>query len=78
MTKTLFVLSTKDMLAIRDAGRPRLLSLEDTRDPQEMANLAWAKVGRQMGFDWMSVEPTDVNGEILAYPLKIKGANDGE
>lgn len=74
--KKLFVMSTQDMLAVRSAGRPRLLSLSDTRDPQTMVNLEWQRIGREMGFDYMSVEPTDVNGEILAYPLTPKGAND--
>lgn len=72
-----FVLTDDDLLTIAAASKPRLLSLEDQRSPQMMANRAWKRVGDRLGFDWNTVQPdptTKDRGTILAVPLK--GAND--
>jgi hypothetical protein len=33
--------------------------------PQERANNAWAELGRRMGFDYMTVEPTDAGDRFF-------------
>lgn len=70
-----FILTNADVLRIAAVAKPRLLSLDDTRSPQDMANAEWEIIGERMGFDWTTVvrDPRSTDaGTILAVPLPPK------
>lgn len=55
-----FEMSSEQIAAIMDACKPVLyiaVAGIAPRSPQENANDAWAKLGSEMGFDYMTVRP---------------------
>lgn len=67
-----FVMTQAQYEALLDACRPvPLIMLQCGRPPsrQENANAAWARLGREMGFDPMTVRPAGQNPlEFTAEP----------
>ena len=63
MSKRDFEMTVEDLNLLLDASKPTpVMYLSGGRrifdSPQENANRAWATLGRRMGFDPMTVEPT--------------------
>ena len=60
--RTNYEMTQEDLDAILDACKPvPLIALHiggGPRSPQERANSAWAALGKKMGFDHMTVQPT--------------------
>lgn len=59
--KTEYEITQKQLDDLMDASKPvRMIMLQcrSPRSPQENANAAWKKLGDEMGFDHMTVEPT--------------------
>lgn len=44
--------------------------------PQETANRAWAKLGRELGFDFMTVRPVPGKGQAFFYAIPTKKGAD--
>lgn len=63
-----FTMAEEDMKAILEACRPvpyMVFGGIEPRSPQENANDAWCALGRKMGFDGMTVEPTGRGDRIF-------------
>lgn len=55
-----YEMTQADLDELLDASKPVLYIVvggRELRSPQENANDAWERLGRRMGFDFMSVEP---------------------
>lgn len=60
-----YEMTEEDLQAILDACKPTpciMLQCGMPRSPQENANDAWEKLGRKMGFDYMTVRPIPSKG----------------
>ena len=60
--RTNYEMTQADLERILDACKPVpmiMLNCGQGRTPQERANDAWAELGSRMGFDYMTVQPTD-------------------
>ena len=70
---------TEDQLKrLLEACRPvpyMIFGGREPRSPQENANAAWQELGREMGFDGMSVQPVPGKGQrfFTALPLPASG-----
>lgn len=67
-----FVLDDDDLEALQNLAKPRLLTLQDARTPQELSNEFWSILGQKHGFDYLTVVPdpsTKDKGTILAVRL---------
>ena len=59
--RTSYEMTEADLAKILDACKPVpmvMLQCGEPSSPQENANRAWAELGKRMGFDPMTVEPT--------------------
>jgi len=59
--RTNYEMTQEDLEAILDACKPVpmiMLQCGGSRSPQERANAAWEALGKKMGFDHMTVQPT--------------------
>ena len=62
MNRTEYEMTKADRSKIVEACRPvRMIALQCgiPRGPQENANAAWAELGARMGFDHMTVKPSN-------------------
>lgn len=67
-----FILDNDDLELLAESAKPRLLTMEDQRSPQEISNEAWQLVAAKHEFVWDSVRPsadTLDRGIIQAIPL---------
>lgn len=77
MTKREYEMTEGQLAEILDAGQPRpVLKIGDyfTPSPQERANQAWAALGGELGFKYMTAEP--VPGKDMHFFMAE--AKDGE
>ena len=61
MSRQEFEMSEDDLTQLMEACKPVpyiIVGGSGPRSPQERANDAWESLGRRMGFDHMSVQPT--------------------
>lgn len=74
-TRTHYEMTTEDLSAILEACQPVpaiMLQCGMPTSPQERANSAWAALGRKMGFDHMTVEPTGTGmRQFTAFPISL-------
>lgn len=59
--RTNYEMTQEDLDGILDACKPVpmiMLQCGGSRSPQERANAAWETLGKKMGFDHMTVQPT--------------------
>jgi len=57
-----YEMTQEDLSELMNACKPTpcmMIGGHTSTTPQENANLAWAKLGKKMGFDSMSVRPSD-------------------
>lgn len=67
-----FILDDDDCQLIDRCSRPRVLTMEDQRTPQQVMNDVWQLLADKHEFKWDSVKPaTDTRdrGIIMAIPL---------
>ena len=67
-------MTEEDLKEILEACRPvPAIALQCGMPPsrQEMANMAWEKLGNKMRFDFMTVEPTNKGDRIFLAEPKI-------
>lgn len=60
--KTEYEMSEADLKELLEACKPvtyMVFGGIEPASPQENANRAWAVLGKKMGFDYMTVEPSD-------------------
>jgi hypothetical protein len=81
--KKLYELSDADYKTLLKASQPlpyMVIGGYVPESPQERANRAWCDLGCRMGFDGMSVEPSDRGGGrfFLAEPTTAKEADDAK
>lgn len=63
-----FEMTEEDMKQLLESCRPvpyMIFGGIAPRSPQENANDAWCRLGRKMGFDGMTVKPTDKGDRIF-------------
>lgn len=77
-----FRLTQEEVELIVRASRPRVLTLDDPRTPQELCNAIWIKLGHKYGFDGKSAgavrpHPNGKPDWIIAIPTRSP-ANDHE
>ena len=68
-----YEMSQEQLQGLLDASKPvpyMIVGSSLPRTPQENSNAAWATLGREMGFDHMTVQPVDGKG-ILFFTAKI-------
>ena len=69
-----YEMTEEDLKEILEACRPvPAIALQCGMPPssQEMANMAWEKLGNKMGFDFMTVEPTSKGNRIFLAEPKL-------
>lgn len=73
--RTNYEMTLDDLLLLLEAMKPvPMIALQcgTPRSQQENANAAWAKLGERMGFDPMTVQPTDQGGRFFSAVAKEK------
>lgn len=61
-----FKMTEKQVKDILQASKPVPYLVFDGRgptSPQEIANMAWRKLGEELGFDYMTVQPISGKGQ---------------
>lgn len=73
MSRVKFTMSDEQYTKLLDACKPvpyMVFGGMAPRSPQENANDAWERLGKQMGFDYMTVEPDGSNPKsFTAEPI---------
>lgn len=57
-----YEMTEEDLKEILDACKPvvyMIIAGREPSSPQENANRAWERLGKKMGFDFMTVQPSD-------------------
>jgi len=65
MTRKQFEMTEEQLANLLEACKPVpmiMLHLGTPRSPQENANDAWKALGKELGFDYMTVEPIPILG----------------
>ena len=66
--RTNYEMTDEDLKIILDASKPTpcmLIGSYTPSTPQENANRAWQRLGKKMGFDYLTVQP--VNGKPQSF-----------
>ena len=61
MQRIEFEMSEEDLTTLMDASKPVMaiaLNCDPARSQQENANNAWEQLGKKLGFDHMTVQPS--------------------
>lgn len=69
-----FEMTEEDLNKILEASKPVPYILPNCgriRTPQENANQAWENLGKKMGFDFMTVKPTNKGNRIFLAQVKL-------
>lgn len=81
MERKEYEMSDEDLKKILDASKPvpyMIIGGVVPRSPQENANAAWAELGSRMGFDYLTVQPTNKGMRFFsAVPIEQE-AHDGK
>ena len=74
MTRQRYEMSEDDLAVLLEACKPVtyiIIAGEEPRSPQENANDAWALLGKKMGFDYLTVEPTGEGDRFFTAEPKV-------
>jgi len=77
-----YEMTEKQLQKMYDACKPvpyMIFGGIEPRSPQENANDAWAALGKEMGFKYMTVLPNPAKGDrfFSAEPTEVKEEEDG-
>lgn len=74
MSQQIFTMSEENYQKMLDASKPVryiVVGGHEPSSPQENANQAWQRLGKEMGFDWNTISPTGNNPRaFFATPIK--------
>jgi predicted TIM-barrel fold metal-dependent hydrolase len=71
---TLFEMTEEQMEKLMDNMKPvpyLVIGGQPPRSPQENANAAWERLGKEMGFKHMTVAPAQSKGQRFFYAEKV-------